>query len=269
MRVPGAKIPLPLVVFGPEDDDENGSSKSRLDANLETYWSMGKQFNENELENYRALHARSRERLKPFMEDFEDKKKSRPVLDTPILMMPWEEYFEAVRADRYHVLDNRIVVLAEVRRLFERYEHFHLMPIEDRQGIAGFGGREGVDWRWFGSMLGAGVFKNRINENDINISNTLDAIPPLGEVLRGHYSEFVSGFIKAFPQERGHGLGTATRLLAMKRPDYFVCFDSANRDGLCKAFGIPLSHHDYERYSASVVERILIARWWNSPRPHC
>jgi hypothetical protein len=53
----------------------------------------------------------------------------------------------------------------------------------------------------------------------------------------------------------------------LKRPDYFVCFDSANRDGLCKAFNIALSRHDYERYWSSIVERILIARWWDSTRP--
>jgi hypothetical protein len=53
----------------------------------------------------------------------------------------------------------------------------------------------------------------------------------------------------------------------MKRPDYFVCFDAENRDGLCKAFGITLRHHDYERYWDSVVERILISEWWMSPRP--
>jgi len=53
----------------------------------------------------------------------------------------------------------------------------------------------------------------------------------------------------------------------MKRPDYFVCFDSANRESLCKEFGIKLGHHDYERYWDSVIERILISKWWTSPRP--
>jgi hypothetical protein len=53
----------------------------------------------------------------------------------------------------------------------------------------------------------------------------------------------------------------------MKRPDYFVCYDSANRDGLRKAFNVVLNHHDYERYWDSVVERILLTQWWRSSRP--
>jgi hypothetical protein len=116
-------------------------------------------------------------------------------------------------------------------------------------------------------MFGAGLFKNRVNNNDVNLSLALDAIPPTGEVLQEYYSQFVSYFARAFPTGLGHGLGTATRLLALKRPDYFVCFDSANRAGLCKAFDITLGHHDYERYWASIVERVVLSTWWNSPRP--
>ncbi len=50
-------------------------------------------------------------------------------------------------------------------------------------------------------------------------------------------------------------------------PFYFVCFDAANRHGLCEAFGIMLNGHDYEGYWDSIVERILISQWWSSPRP--
>jgi hypothetical protein len=132
----------------------------------------------------------------------------------------------------------------------------------------GFGGSDEVpNWGWFGSMFGAGVFKNRVNQNDINLSRALDAIPPAGEVLEVHYSQFIDAYRKAFPAGRGHGLGTATRLLTMKRPDYFVCFDSANKRGLCGAFEITLGNHDYARYWGSIVERLLLSRWWNSPRP--
>jgi hypothetical protein len=53
----------------------------------------------------------------------------------------------------------------------------------------------------------------------------------------------------------------------MKRPDYFVCWDSANEQGLREAFGISLKKQDYDRYWDSVVERILLTRWWRSPRP--
>jgi hypothetical protein len=98
-------------------------------------------------------------------------------------------------------------------------------------------------------------------------SDALDIIPLRGDVRREQFLSYIEGYISAYPGRRRHGLATATRLLAMKRPDYFVCFDGPNRVGLCKAFGIKLGQHDYERYWDSVIERILISDWWRSLRP--
>lgn len=116
-------------------------------------------------------------------------------------------------------------------------------------------------------MFGAGVFKQIVNANSTGLSRALDAIPPKGEVRKEHYLDFVKAYVAAFPQRRRHGLATATRLLTMKRPDYFVCYDSANREGLRDAFGVTLKGHDYERYWNSIIERILVSEWWRSPRP--
>jgi hypothetical protein len=111
------------------------------------------------------------------------------------------------------------------------------------------------------------VFKKIVNANSARLSKALNIIPSRGEVRRDEYLAYIDGYIAAYPGQKRHGLATATRLLAMKRPDYFVCFDGENRDGLCKGFGITLGHHDYERYWDSIVERILISKWWTSPRP--
>jgi hypothetical protein len=200
--------------------------------------------------------------------EFGDRKPAKPVLTTPLLRRSWDEFLKDVLGEKEHTFDDRIRVLEASRHLFQQRWSFTKMSREERQGVAGFRQEDDVDWGWFGSMAGAGVFKNRVNENDDNLSRALDAIPLNGEVIREHYTEFINAYVKAFPKERGHGLATATRLLAMKRPDYFVCFDSANQRGLREAFGISLlSSHDYDRYWDSVVERILISQWWKSPRP--
>jgi len=254
------------VLFG-HSDDQDGSIKASLDDTFKQYWALGKHFSPKELETYRVLHKRSRSKIEPLAGEFEKGKQGRPVLDIPILTMSWSEFFEAVSADPLHSLAARITVLTEARRLFEQYRRFDLMPTDDRQRVAGFRGRSQMDWKWFGSMHGAGYFKNRINANDPNLSLALDAIPPTGDVSKEHYLEFVDTFRAAFPDGRGHGLAPATRLLALKRPDYFVCVASANRVGLGKAFDITLGHHQYERYWTSVIERVLLSTWWNSSRP--
>jgi hypothetical protein len=80
----------------------------------------------------------------------------------------------------------------------------------------------------------------------------LDWTPLGGPVQRGDYEAFIRGYKAAFPKRNGqpfrHGLATATRLLAMKRPDYFVCLDKANQPGLSREFGIAINHHDYDAY---------------------
>lgn len=52
----------------------------------------------------------------------------------------------------------------------------------------------------------------------------------------------------------------------MKRPDYFVCLDSKNRDKLCKEFGIS-KNIGLDRYWDEVVQRLVDSNWWNSPEP--
>ena len=61
-------------------------------------------------------------------------------------------------------------------------------------------------------------------------------------------------------------MATATRLLAMKRPDYFVCVDSKNRKGLCHAFLVPTSV-TLDDYWESFCMRIQQAAWWLVPEP--
>jgi hypothetical protein len=162
-------------------------------------------------------------------------------------------------------------VLGAARTLFEKYGTLAAMPKKDRQGVGGFIESADMPWGWFGSMWGAGTFKNLINEQPEKLSEALDQIPFSGPVQPSDYEAFVSRYKAAFPRKNDqptrHGLATATRLLAMKRPDYFVCLDRANKVGLSDAFGIKINNHDYDAYWDSVIERICESKWWNSRRP--
>src|SRR4051794_26315302 len=100
------------------------------------------------------------------------------------------------------------------------------MPDNARRGIAGIDRNDDFDWLWFGSMKGAGYYKQAINQNNRQLSGALDEIPLEGEVTRNHFERYLSLFRGAFER---WGIATATRLLAIKRPGYFVCLDSKNR----------------------------------------
>lgn len=116
-------------------------------------------------------------------------------------------------------------------------------------------------------MQGAGVFKNRVISQPEQLSKALDQIPLEGTVTKSQYLAYVQAYCSAFPDGRD-GIATATRLLTMKRPDQFLCFDSANRRQLAWDIGIVRADQlDYERYWDEVVERIMDAPWWNSAPP--
>lgn len=113
-------------------------------------------------------------------------------------------------------------------------------------------------------MVGSGRFKNRIIENEIRISEALDEIPLSGQITKAHYDRYIRHFSTVF---KGNYIGTSTRLLAMKRPDIFVCLDNKNRKALCEAFGIKKSNLDYESYWDDIVLRIYDSDWWLNPQP--
>ncbi len=53
----------------------------------------------------------------------------------------------------------------------------------------------------------------------------------------------------------------------MKRPDYFVCVDSPNREKLGGDLGFSPTTLKLKNYWEWVVEPITQARWWNAARP--
>ena len=116
-------------------------------------------------------------------------------------------------------------------------------------------------------MKGAGAFAGLINASNEAYSLALDEIPLVGEIRREHYDRFIAQYLKAYENGRD-GLATATRLLAMKRPDVFLCVDAQNLKKLAQDVGfVKPGQLDYERYWEEVVERLMQSPWWQSPEP--
>ena len=164
-------------------------------------------------------------------------------------------------------LDDRLDLLDSVNELFRKYPHFSSMNENERKGIAGClgKGKVEVDWGVFGSMIGAGEFNQQIGLNNKHISIALDKIPSVGEITKKHYENFLDEFKEALSKKIW--IAPASRLLAMKRPDVFVCVNSKNKKKLCKAFGIKQSGMTYERYWDEIIERIRNSDWWKSQQP--
>jgi HKD family nuclease len=236
---------------------------------VEQTFSDGKIFTISDLENYRTTWKNHRQKIKSLSGQYGSKKRMpKPIHEVPMMNRNWGEFMNEVRNDPTHGLVQRLRVIEIAKELFESVKQFKELTEEQRKFIAGIPNKLDIDgaeyWPYFGSMKGAGIFKNKIKENDSNISKALDQIPLSGQITKQYYDNFIKYFTKTFT---GNYIATATRLLCMKRPDTFVCFDSKNRSALCKDFGIIQSKMDYERYWDDIVERIFDSNWWQNTNP--
>ena len=194
---------------------------------------------------------------------------NRSVTKSAVFSLSWPEYFTLIQKCKPNRFDWRIMVLTTAKSYFIKNNHFSDMEEIQRRELAGIASekqsRSHFDWGYFGSMKGAGKFQNRINENNRFISQALDAIPLQGNVNKTDYNNFVDLFQQAFP-DGGSGIAIASRLLAMKRPDCFVCLSKRNKTGLCDAFGISKSVL-LETYWIDIIEQIHNSVWYSSEMP--
>jgi len=246
--------------------DGSTSLPDEMVSLIDRYWEIAEPIRTREAAAYREVWNRKQPALRRLTGQYGSNDARKPLTDSSVMSMAWGQYFKMVKADPHHGFEKRCELLATVSRAFAENQTFASMPLAMRKTIAGLPNDQESRWGWFGSMKGAGYYYQAVNENNRHLSQALDEIPLRGVATRAQYETYISEFLKAFPNGR-HGVGIASRLLALKRPDQFVCLDSKNQRGLCKDFGIVRNGMDYDRYWDEIIERILDAPWWNSRRP--
>lgn len=59
----------------------------------------------------------------------------------------------------------------------------------------------------------------------------------------------------------------ASRLLTMKRPDFFFCMTARNRDRFLDSYPISSRKHDYDWYWTELLPMIHESLWWKCNKP--
>ncbi|MBY9061338.1 phospholipase D family protein [Sphingomonas yunnanensis] len=253
------------VMHVSQDDDGAVTVRDELAEAIRTYRGMGRKVRQEDIDVYRAAHERmrsSRERL----DGTYGSARSTSPLESEVMRMSWKQYVARVRDAGDDHLRNRIALLRDIRTQFARATSFAEMDVDVRAMIAGLPNGRTDNQGYFGSMRGDGYFHNAVKSSPGGISAALDCIPLEGPVTRQHYDSFVGVFAPAVAGERQRP-GVASRLLAMKRPDLFVCISKRNRTALARDFSIAASRIDFDLYWSAIAERIRDARWWSQPRP--
>lgn len=239
---------------------------------IEHHWNTGCRFTDNQFETYQKAYNRKQKYVERLSGNYgkSQPQKSTSPLSSYLFTMSWQAYLNKIREENTIKHSERIHVIGHSRLLFEKFQCLFKMNYEDRKIIAGFATEPETPtesehwWNLFGSTIAVGYFKQAIRKNNQEISDALDIIPLTGKVTQSDYNEYIKLFKNSF---QGSGLPTATRLLTMKRPDYFFCLNSKNKKAFSKEFGIPASRIDMENYWEEAIERIIDSNWWNSNVP--
>jgi len=248
-----------------EDIDSEGV-KSDLLESITGYFHDAKTVSKDDANIYALTWRIQQSKLDKLSGKYGQTKSTKSLFESEIRRLDWNQYSKAVKADPYHGISERLELLDMISHSFNQYSKYSDMPIGTRKTIAGLPNDDYKNWGWFGSMRGAGVYHSNINNNNVYISDALEQIPLTGSVNKKQYMRFIENFVKAFPNGRD-GIGTASRLLAMKRPDVFVCIDAKNNSSMCQDFGIKVSGMTYERYWSELICRIHDSIWFQSDLP--
>ncbi|MBI4567392.1 MAG: phospholipase D family protein [Planctomycetes bacterium] len=262
--------------------------KESLQEAIDKWWRRGAKLTPRQAAWYREEWKRARPAVSKLQKircvDWPDGRQIRP-LDFSLLVknkgplnLSWDEFLARVKNEPVYPINDggtplseRLHVLAWCREAFGRSEKFGDLKQGERRRIAGCAKKSIEDKRflWFGSC-GSGMLAKAINENEGRISRALDLIPSRGPVSRRQCEDFAVLMRLAFPEYVQ--MASATRLLAMKRSDLFVCVNNMNTYWICQLLGARLKLLQRPRtwwdpYWDEIIERIQASAWWNSDRP--
>lgn len=250
---------------------------------------QARQLDEKSIKEYEEKYKNNKSVIDGFFPNQQYSNQIRTLDD--FLNMNWSDYFNILRneininhdltidAKHYkniHNLEHRTMILNNARKLFNSNDFDKLEPIE-MKALAGFGyvnngdNLLGCEWGVFGHMKASGIYMNRICNKDPNICKAINLIPLSGEITREIFLDYVNLFMKAF-KDGGANIACLTRLLAIKRPDYFICLNEANLIKLNNIFQIngikrAFSKKRFEIYWDEIICTIQKAKWWSSDKP--
>lgn len=226
---------------------------------------------DEQIEHYRTLYHQRQKHIHTLSNHYPTGNKhsemSKSILSTNILTYSWDKYFKIIQQDKNQSFKDRLDLLDYVKEFFQNNANFLSIDSEVRKLISGLFNNarasQELDYGLFGSTNSNGNFHEKINDGNPRIAQAIDLIPPIGAVSKHDFLEYNRIFQKAGYK---NPIGVATRLLTMKRPDLFFCFNGANKEKICAELGLP-KNLNAERYWDEILLRIYDTAWFNSSRP--
>jgi hypothetical protein len=188
----------------------------------------------------------------------------------------WPGYCQKILArGKDQSIEDRFVLLDIVQGRFDLGKRFSEFDKATRYLIAGRNTQDvfaefGVDCGLFGAMGGAGGFMGVVNREPQYLDDFFSAIPAEGNISKEQYLGIVSIYRASMLEAEVDRdfFRPFTRLLAMKRPDVFICITGRNEKLLQASLNLrPLTTADYERYWDEYLFGIHEMPWYASDEP--
>lgn len=241
------------VVFSNKDDVSGELFKSLIER-IETNWGNSFCFNEKELANYKEIYnlqSRRRDGLSKVRKSY-----AHTINGSELLLMTWEEFYAKIQ--QYEGLETRINVLKTAQSLFKSTNHFFDLDELDKKKICGYRLKKAEEWCCFGT-INNGQIRSAMLEK--RIGQAIDGIPLKGKVKKSQFEKYVSIFLNVGNWK--DPIASVTRLLAIKRPDIFICVNGQNKAGLAKGLNIPQNNITLDNYWDEIIVPIQNAIWYN------
>lgn len=245
-----------------------------LQATIDNYWENAKQLTDEDVRSYRERYERNRKTIMRLSGTYRGSREpSAKLSHGNLLNLTWPDYYRKVRAEKIsdvkQPFEERLALLDHAKEAFVKHECFEHIPLQDRKIVGGFASEtQQQHWRLFGSTQGAGSFKSLIANGDPRLSAALAHIPLHGECSSEALQTFIYDFRRVFGRD---GLGCGTRLLALRRPDLFLCVNSPNTVRLADAVGISRSSlsgpNCWDVYVDAVLPFLRDCPWYVSEKP--
>lgn len=236
------------------------------------HWNDAAELDADFVNTYRVNKARvknAQDELRKFIVVPKPRRTRKSANDVDPCEMDWAKFMELVRADKSHAPKQRLDMLERARLLLSQGKPFAQLPEFHRKCLAGIQKPtmqpDGLDWGCFGEMSAHGSYNPILRNHVDKFSKALQHIPLVGSVSEKQYNAY-RDTLMSIPGA-GDWTGMGTRLLAMKRPDRFVCLNNANRTGLCGNFGVAPTTTNLDNYWQRIVAPMEVMPWWQAKMP--
>ena len=154
-----------IVIHIKSTDDNSSTVYRTIVDKIDDYWSDSSPISRDEFQNYKNQWEINIKKIRKLSGKYGKNDSSKSLINSNIFSLSWSKYFERIQTDNYHSFDDRLVLLDTVQSYFKNNQHFADMNEVKRRQIAGIAteniSSSRINWGWFGSMIGAGRFKNR------------------------------------------------------------------------------------------------------------